>query len=638
MDISDNPLAELLANHPDTEIDERLKPSNSKKSQSSDISGGLGPRTESMTSLTGTLVTKGGEIVNEDFKKASGESDPIIVFDGKSESEDSQIGLSVRQPSFVSLHGQIIPKGSDSLDDFVPVIEEVAPLPLQTLDEQDQPGDEDDPQIQFIKELKSKNMSRWKEMGYEPPDDLIPLARAASQAALNRRLSYTDENQSSLFSASQDNFHVKLGSSNEPSLEKITEEPAPQAAPLKRRPRSGSFGMQLGEASRSSELMKEILNENPVTIEINAMTDEDLPTPFAEENEIEKQNGEEEEYNEEENISDAPELFGRLNQIVMDPPESDVIRSLLNGKISLQDNTPELRLKLRQYLNTCSSLLWIAEAEYITKVLDSFEIYEIPSPEAKIEERINNINSETQKIEEEYQKKKKQIEEERDSVFQQEAKEYSEQVAALDEKFNNQDELLKIAKPSKKLLDLKCRAKRALELRHFAEAQNINDQAVILEEKESKAAMKKIQQKYYDQDNKLKRDFATRHSVTEKKYNYILTKLEEDYKAQIEAQKKAKVVAKISSETRNTMKKITSSPKSPKLSKSEKEKIVREEPSKAVAESSFFATGRLTIRAPKLLDRSSDIKIIQQMASQMSNGKSKRDLDVSSAYSNISHQ
>lgn len=630
MSISDNPLADLLASHPEKEIDERLKPTSSKVSQNSEISCGLGPRCESMNSLTGTMVTKGGEIVDQNFKKVEHQTDPIIVFDGKSESDDSQIGLSVRQPSFVSLHGQLIPKGSDSLDDFVPVIEEVEPLPLDTLEEQDQ-GEDDDPQIQFIKELKSKNMSRWKAMGYEPPDDLIPLARAASQAALNRRLSYADSMQSALLSASTSNFHVKLSSSNETSLENISEEPAPVQSPPKRRPRSGSFGMKLGEASRSSELMKEILSENPVTIEINAI-DEDVE-PFAEGEQLLNNEEEDGHFYEEENIDEAPELFGRLNQIVMDPPDSDVVRSLLNGKISINDNTPKLRLKLRQYLNTCSHLLWIAEAEYVTKVMDTYEIAEVPSPQAEIEERINNINSETEKIERDYMKRRQAIEKERDDLYEQEAKEYSEQVAALDQKFNDQEELFKIAKPSNKLLDLKCRAKRALELRHFAEAQRINDEAVLLEEKESKLAMKKIQQKYYDMDAKLKKEFATRHSVSEKKFNYELTKLEEEYKAQLEAQNKAKKVAQLSREHKHTVKKMATSPRSPRLSLTEKESIVRDEASKQSQESSFFATGRLTIRAPKLLDRSSDIQIIQEMASQMSVGKSRNEIDVQSSYS-----
>lgn len=50
--------------------------------------------------------------------------------------------------------------------------------------EENADDDDDLPQVHLIKDLKSKNSKRWREIGYEPSEDLIPLVREASHGGI----------------------------------------------------------------------------------------------------------------------------------------------------------------------------------------------------------------------------------------------------------------------------------------------------------------------------------------------------------------------------------------------------------------------------------------------------------------------
>ena len=668
-ELPDDPMALLLASAP-KEIDSRLAGNSAKKNES--------PKTNQITAEQSASENKSAADDDNDPDSVDG-TNPVIVFDGKSEDEDSQIGLQVRQPSFVSLHGQIIPKGSDSLADFSPIIEEIRPLPSEAID--DEAMDDDDQQVLFVKELKAKNMKRWREMGYEPPSDLIPLVRAASQAMLNRKL-LTDQPEppsSALASASQTNFEIKLNQ-NEPSHEMLEavnedEEVQPAPTPLKYskppRPRSGSFGNKLGQATMLEEqMMNNILDVDEHREDANAEEEYD----FVEEEDIAEEEEEEVEYR----VEDYP-LPLRLNQIVTEPVNSPVYLSLYEGIIRKENDNPSVKLKLRHLVTLCSNKFWIDETEYVTRVLNNVE-YEPPvSPKIVTKERLNILDQRKQETEEQHAQRMKQIEDEKENLLLQEKKDYQMRSQELDEAFTDEENLSQMAKPSKELLDLRVKAQKALASKRFTEAKRLSKQAQALEEKDTQNAMKNIESKYIDKDSKLKQNAAQKIAVINSKYEYEKSRTNAMYTQQKESLENAKnklfIQENMTLAKQNTSKKLkdrfinqdlelemrdqeieniiqgkgktlsgTQSPRTSrstfntsKLSDRNDDNNLSKTDASLVSSNSeievaqFFKTGKLSVRAPKLMNRENDLEIIENMSQQISVGRSKKNVNINEA-------
>lgn len=224
--MDDNPLAALLAQHQNdtTVLDEHFEKNQrgevSSSSSEEEVPIGLTVRQPSFSSLHDKLVEKSGKVVT-DLEDAV--EDPIIVLDDKSDKDDCPIGLTYRQPSFASLDGSsMVGKGGESLRDIKPVrtipIEEVAEVPEENPDE--------DPETAFKRELEHRNMERWKLIGYEP-DAEKPRQELPTPAPLPV--------------ATRD----KQSSDDQKSLGKHR--------------RAGSDGMKLGEASESLARMQNAL-------------------------------------------------------------------------------------------------------------------------------------------------------------------------------------------------------------------------------------------------------------------------------------------------------------------------------------------------------------------------------------------
>ena len=216
-----NPMAALLAQHQNdsTVLDEHFEKSNLKPEPSVSTSEdeapiGLTFRQPSYSSLHDQLIMKGGKVVT-DLEDAV-EEDPIIVLDDKSDNADCAIGLTYRQPSFASLDGSsMVVKGGESLRDIKPV----RTIPIEEVPEE---GVDEDPEAALARELQNRNMERWRQIGYEPEPE---PPRAAP-----------------------------------PALEPIPPRPAdeqPKVAGKHRR--AGSDGMKLGEASASLARMHDAL-------------------------------------------------------------------------------------------------------------------------------------------------------------------------------------------------------------------------------------------------------------------------------------------------------------------------------------------------------------------------------------------
>ncbi|EAX96122.1 hypothetical protein TVAG_446220 [Trichomonas vaginalis G3] len=381
--------------------------SNRKKSHTPDNSIGLGYRQSSSSSFHGTVVTKTGDssVPKESVQQ---DADPVVVFDGHSSDtgDNEPIELGVRQPSFVSLHGQIIPKGADSLADLHTVIEEepMEPEPIVEQEEEEDEEEEDDAQVKIVKHLQAKNANRWAAIGYEPPQNLIPLVRAKSHAVINGQSQALTRNGYTTTSLTKFYMNTDLNA-NSPiaAADIIEEEPEMTKSgtllpPPSRRKRSGSDGMKIGEASASMEQMHLIIpgdnvSKSPVNTDSfgtnlpksNVEEDKGTSSNLQEidemdelcENEEDNNEGmEEEEILAEEEIESG--LFGNLNSIVTEPEESPVYQTILTGELPTLKNCGVVRVALKKYIKLCQKNNFHEELDYLQSLLE-----ELPQSPAK---------------------------------------------------------------------------------------------------------------------------------------------------------------------------------------------------------------------------------------------------------------
>lgn len=135
------------------------------------------------------------EINNEDGD-TYGEDAIIVLTNDNDTNDDAPIGLSVRQPSFASLHGNVVPKGGfQSL--VAPITEELKNNNSEEIVEDKEISDVDiddysdddaeennnvdnnndnkkdvDMKNKILNSLLSANKEWWEEIGYKPPDNL----------------------------------------------------------------------------------------------------------------------------------------------------------------------------------------------------------------------------------------------------------------------------------------------------------------------------------------------------------------------------------------------------------------------------------------------------------------------------------
>ena len=112
-------------------------------------------------------------------------SNPVIVFDeSDSELPSAPIEICYRQPSFVRLQGEPIPKGFDSLDEFRAGREPV---------KADSIRDENSPACGVQKLLSKRNKEKWIKLGYDPASIETGMNRLNS--AVLMRTNYNDHLQ-----------------------------------------------------------------------------------------------------------------------------------------------------------------------------------------------------------------------------------------------------------------------------------------------------------------------------------------------------------------------------------------------------------------------------------------------------------
>ena len=232
----DNPMMALLSQHTEqTELDKLYSKPDPQKTEKSNPQGpiivlddddddddtpiGLTHRQPSFSSLHGHITMKGGETI-PDLPQVTEEPDEEGENNGEEDDdEDVPIGLNVRHSSYASLSlGQTIPKGRSkptkakniiSIAEEIPEAEEKKEDFSKTVahdndDQEEEDFEEDeDPNVIIVKQLKEKNSQKWKEMGYEPPKNLIPLVRAASQNQLSVHSANSGQSHSTLTSIAE---------------------------------------------------------------------------------------------------------------------------------------------------------------------------------------------------------------------------------------------------------------------------------------------------------------------------------------------------------------------------------------------------------------------------------------------------
>lgn len=98
----------------------------------------------------------------------SDSSNPIIVFDQDNPDDQAPIEMCYRQPSFIRLQGDPIPKGFDSLDEFQAEHEIVRV---------DSVRDKFEPSTNIQELLQKRNAKKWEQMGYDPKSIDLALNR-----------------------------------------------------------------------------------------------------------------------------------------------------------------------------------------------------------------------------------------------------------------------------------------------------------------------------------------------------------------------------------------------------------------------------------------------------------------------------
>ncbi|EAY20740.1 hypothetical protein TVAG_391240 [Trichomonas vaginalis G3] len=577
----DNPLMALLQKNPvETDLDKHFKQSEAAKNSPTKTAGpvlvlddtddsedapiGLTHRQPSFSSLHGNqIVMKGGNAISN-LNEVSELDEENLTKPEKKEEDDMPIGLNVRHSSYAVLSLEnSIPKGESvakKISNIVPIseIKEEDSLILPVNDQSD-PQNEDEeaeedynPQVIMVKQLKAKNTGRWKEMGYEPPKDLIPLVRAASQSIM------------AVSSLTQEQPHPTLSYIAEKlpdPIPAISEEPSPSNTKKdiqrhQTRPRSGSFGMKLGEASESQHLLENIIstipkrNENQNSQKLEKIEDEEIPEEVVEEDEaheeesgvdsdqlIEQEEEEIVEVDEEssESIPDAvvdeitEALFGRLDKIVVEDEDSPVFQALQNGYVENEEDIPEVKKALQKYLKITKGNNWYDEAKFILSILSN-----IPEITSHRENEVDKIQLEIQKTFEEKEKSIDELFDLLDSSINALDDEYLEEAHKLDVLWQNPKTLAKYNKPSSDLINLRSRLHSAIINSQTRDVKILQKHVEDIERKETKVKNTEISKAYFRADQQLKEKFVQKRVAVTKKSQEQIDRMEQEYEKKVE--------------------------------------------------------------------------------------------------------
>ena len=446
---------------------------------------------------------------------------PVIVLtkDGEDEDDDAPIELNVRQPSYSSLHGVIIPKGGGVGTLMTEIVEEEA-TPAAAKSPQQAPmalGEVDSEMKQSVlSSLHEFNQAKWKEMGYEPNSmkrncscsmfQVQEKIAPPSSLTQNRNMSY-------LFGGIQGLNQNQ----QKPKLQRVN------SAGGKREPLP-EVEMPLTEKD-SKPVPERPLDRGPSLVRVNSFGHAsqemivEMPIPEeGDENEQEAETADDEQIEEEEEeVADECRIPPRLQQIVHHPKDSVVYLALCGACITgYHDKTVHYVLgELKKYEKSCADRGYKKEVEYLRGIMN-----EIKSSTAAMEAPKKKASrSELAQTEKRGHKKPADIKAERDQALQELDEYYAQQREDLDEAWNSEAMCNRFNKPSAALVAMRRAAQKMAKDDRLEENSILRQKIAEKEEEESAAATRKMEKAYEAAVNELQAQYEIERKKIIQRYD-----------------------------------------------------------------------------------------------------------------------
>ena len=280
-------------------------------------------------------------------------------------------------------------------------------------------------------------------------------------------------------------------------------------------------------------------------------------------------------------LHDDPEkkkLFGRLGEIVKDAPDSKVYASIADGKPD-----PAAQAQMYGYIEECERAGWREESDYLQKLIIpttrvtwngaiKHRIEPIPEepeePELKPKHTPEPIEESIEEPIKEELGEEENTEDE-DTYTERDEKEYRRRVKMIDDEYARPSKLMQFIKPSQKLIKLKSKVKKLLRDKKFNEAAVYQRRVKVLETKEYEEAKKRYNESYYEAMRRLDEEFAA--------------------------------------------------PKKPRRAVSARAPAPKKQ--EDTEDSYYLENKKLEVKAPDMIERNLDIKIIRELACMIVDGK-----------------
>ena len=471
---------------------------------------GLALRQPSFSSLCGSMITKNGQSIAEQLSNDS----PTVVFENNADHD-------IKQNSFSSLYNFVtkenpnkkvnLPLANSSQAAISPGTEISGDSEKKIIDEED----EDDQNIIVLKRLQNNNMERWKQIGYVPRQNIVPMCKTISHLYRNNlnNINSTDPSKfSQSFAIIQTSQNVADAQQNIEDSNNKTKIPNPKENNIK-------INNQRNTIKRARCNSSERIN--PLKTQVSIVSKISNPEP----NKVPKKIlNDLLDYQPLNDNRYSIVLFGKLDQLVTDPE----IRHFLS-KVP-PTATPEMLRKLTQLVVQCSSRLWMEEVHYLNSIISNFR----DSDEA-LQSQLNDIelnyNSEINAIELQIERKTNKI-----------LNEYFEETRSLDEDFKSEDAMISLIHPSEEVLTMKQKLNELT--KGTPQYEELSKKIADLEAKEIKQATDALNRAYVEADRRIKERYVLKRAIARKKADMKLEMAELKRNRAIERLKQAQVIRK----------------------------------------------------------------------------------------------
>lgn len=229
-----------------------------------------------------------------------------------------------------------------------------------------------------------------------------------------------------------------------------------------------------------------------------------------------------------------PSELKNLGKLVLLVDNDEVKQVLETGDLSGCEGIPELMKTLGELMDIAAASEWKEEEFYIHELIVNAEIMMISIRENMLEtgQEIKRAIAETKLHCEECKSElDKQLQDHLNALDQ----EFVKAAEALDEKYKDREFLNSMSIPSALLVSLKTRAQELEKLNRKRELSKLLEHITDIEVLETEKANMAIQQRYYDDDEKLKTSFAEKRRELVKKFRASMKRIDIECNDQIKA-------------------------------------------------------------------------------------------------------